>query len=296
MKNSRVDKLTAEKRIYEFPCLAQTLGKNWIAKEYKKPLVSRSLIAGWISLEDNHLGRWLVDLESAITFLKERVPLNVWQVIASKLRLHSDRANFKGTIAELSLCVFLVSHGISFDLERVLDISNPKDIDIRADFGPDKKSVYIEVQWLSPSETSEHGATIASYYGEAYPMDYDEEKYRIKAKVYDKTSKFTQNDITLVALDCTTAPELGGSHRFSVIAEALTEAFTGQDWNGSATGYTDSKIDTAIREYADGVIWFEQEQGKALIPIKRGIYLNPRSPFKDNPAIVEFAEIWRQNE
>ena len=93
-----------------------------------------------------------------------------------------------------------------------------------------------------------------------------EEKLRVKYKVYDKTSKFTIEDITLVALNCTSSPELEGDDEYSVIKEVLHEAYTGLNLQGTPTGFGNHKVDKTIKKCVDGVIWFELFHGNGLMP------------------------------
>ena len=232
----------------------------------------------------------MVDLNFTLGFLETRVPYQVWQKIVRKIRSHSDRANSKGTLSEIALMTLLTSKGLNFDLETKLT-SNGKDIDIQVDFGK-YEPLYIEVQWLSPSDVSERGAAIASAYDEAYSIDYTFEEWRIKQKVYDKTSKLTLTDITFVALDCTLAPELGGSFHFAPIGEAILEAFTGKNAQGNVTSYANSDVDKTIRQYVDGVIWFELEPGNRFIPIKRGYCINPTTKHSGKESVTELIKLW----
>jgi hypothetical protein len=297
MVNDRLDKQDAEQRLRQFSTLASVLGPNWFTQEYSKPIEQWSLITGWVSrIHDKIFGdqfeKWLKDLDMALKFLESRLSIAAWQKLECKVRAHSDRAGFKGTLSEIAMCRFLAEKQFPLDLEIRLNSQSSKDVDVRVTM-PDSVILHIEVQWLSPSESSERGAAIASTYGEGYPPDYDEEKLRVKYKVHDKTSKFTVEDITLVALDCTSSPELGGDHGYSVIEEALHEACTGRSWQGVPTGFGNSAVDTAIRKYVDGVIWFELTPGNDLLPHKRGMYINSESPHRGKIEGSTFAQAWR---
>lgn len=155
-----------------------------------------------------------------------------------------------------------------------------KNIDIQAQI-ENKESVNIEVQWLSSSDVSEKGSEIASAYGECYPINFEYEMCRIKQKIFDKTAKFTKDDITIVALDCTASPELGGVG-FSLIGQVLYQSF--------CEGNQD--IDVAIRKYVDAVIWFKLDTGNNLTPYERNIIINPNSVHRNKNSLLIFAEHW----
>jgi len=289
MQEKIINQLAAEQRLQQLPTLASLLGNNWIAQEYKKPIEQRSLVTGWISQEEIDLWYWLEDLDSALAFLKTQVHPNSWQTLSKKVSSHSTSSNFKGTLSEVAMCMFLARNNIAFELEAILASGSDKNVDVKA---LAETPIYIEVQWLSPSDISERGADIASAYDEAYEIDFDAEKLRIKRKVRDKTPKFTIEDITLVALDCTTAPQLGGARRFSTIKAAITEAYTGRNWQGEETPYAQSEIDKAIRQCVNGVIWFEIEPRHELVPAKRDFCLNPTLP-TDRKALFNFIKLWK---
>lgn len=208
-----------------------------------------------------------------------------------KIRLHSDRANTKGTLSEVALWLFLVRNGIPFDLEVKLSSGN-RDVDIQANL-PAQGHLCIEVQWLSPSAISDRGAEIATAYCEAYPMDYNYEKFRIKSKVSEKIAKFTESGLCIVALDCTASPELGGGLPYAPVGKALHEAFIGKTVQGDDTGYKDTEVDKKIRQFVGGVIWFELEPGKGLIPLKRGSIINPTSQNHHDRSIRDFIDLWQ---
>lgn len=290
MHTDRLNLSFAEKTLQRLPILSNALGENWLAEEYSKPIEQWNLIAGWISLDDKYNNNnwawvWLKDLDEALGFLNSRVTLGSWKKIINKLRAHTDRANIKGSLSELALWKFLALNNVPFDLELQLTSSSNKDVDITA-FSMNKKPLHIEVQWLSPSDVSERGASIAALYDKSYPIDFGYEMWRIKQKVYDKTPKFTESDITIVALDCTTSPEMSGN-RFSPIDEVITEAFTGEN-----TQYANSDIDKSIRQLVDGVIRFELEAGRGFLPVNRGICVNSKSSNRNEPSISEFIKLW----
>lgn len=290
MHTARLNLSFAEKKLQRLCILSDVLGENWLAKEYSKPIEQWNLIAGWISLDDMYKNNnwawvWLKDLDEALGFLKTKVTLDSWKKIVSKLRTHTDRANIKGVLSELALWKFLALNDVPFDLELQLISSSNKDVDITA-FSTNKKPLHIEVQWLSPSDVSERGASIATLYDESYPIDFNYEMWRVKQKVYDKTPKFTEGDITFVALDCTTSPEMSGN-RFSPIDKVITEAFTGEN-----TQYANSEIDKSIRQLVDGVIWFELEADRGFLPVNRGICVYSKSSNRNEPSISEFIKLW----
>lgn len=288
MYPERLDLKIIEQRLHQLPNLEKALGKGWISTEFKKPIEQWSLITGWISSPDTSYWYWLVDLDIALGNLQTAVSHNVFQTIKGKVKSHSDRANTKSILSEIAIMVFLANNKISFELEHML-VSDGKNTDIRAFLSQDN-TLNIEVQWLSPSDASERGATIASAYGEAYPIDFDYEEFRIKQKVFDKIPKFTRNDITFVALDCTTSPELGGSFIGSPIGTAISGAFTGKSIHGDDLPFAESSIDTRIREFIDGVIWFQLSPGRKIYPLERGICLNPSS--QSIKQVINFARLW----
>jgi hypothetical protein len=188
--------------------------------------------------------------------------------------------------------VLFAHHDIAFELETELTAESGKDVDITACLG-DGTPLHIEVQWLSPSAKSDNGAAIASAYGECYEYDFDYETYRIKLKIHEKTIKLTRRDVTLVALNCDQCPELGGDRPHPSIAVAALEAFTGKDIQGNRLPYADSHIDTAIRSLVDGVLWFELKPGSGLLPVERGVCLNPFSPNIGEESLSRIVSIWR---
>lgn len=291
MYPERVDPVTAKERLKRLRNLWEALGDEWIARESRKPIEQWSLIYGWLSVSDNSFWTWLSDLNQAFGELKAGVSPQVWQKMKGKISTHSDGANTKGTLSEVAIWLFLTRQNIPFDLEARISNGN-RDVDIRGDL-PGLEAIYIEVQWLSPSASSDRGAEIATAYGEAYPMDYDYEKFRIKSKVNEKIAKFTENHLSFVALDCTSSPELSGSFPFAPIGEALHEAFTGKTVHGEETRYIDSKVDKKIRQFVDGVIWFELEPGKGLLPLKRGSIINPTSRHRNSGSTRAFMELWQ---
>jgi len=292
MEPKRVDIKTAERRLESFSNLANVLGKNWLEYEYKKDVKQRSLITGWllpdtgIPFEDSWPWHWLKDLEGALAYLESNTQIHVWRKIVRKIRAHTDRATFKGTLAELSLCMFLGIKKIMFDLDVKLQTASGKDVDIKAYLNT-KSALNIEVQWVSPSDISEEGAYLSSLYEESYPIDFEYEMQRVKKKIFDKIPKFTHEDITFVAINCTSSPELGGKG-FSLIKEILIRSF-----NEKNDDDRQKEVNTAIRNYIDGVIWFEIEPDVRLLPHNRAHALNPKSAFRENETVLDFLTHWK---
>lgn len=291
MQPKRVNIKTAKKRLESFSNLAVFLGENWLEDEYKKDVKQWSLITGWVSpemdipFEDSWLWGWLMDLDKALVCLESNTHKSVWQKILRKVRAHADRATFKGTLAEISLCMFLATKRINFDLNVKLQAINEKDVDIQA-YLDRTPSLNIEVQWISPSDISEEGANMSSLYGDAYPIDFEYEMERVKKKVFDKISKFTQEDLTFVAIDFTSSPELGGQG-FSPTKEILIRSF-----NEKNDSSRNKKVNATIRNYVDGVIWFENQPGIQLLPHNKAYILNPRSVYKENETVLDFLAHW----
>lgn len=273
MLPDRVDLHEVLKRLNKYPALLRFLGPDWFAFEFKKSIDNWSLITGWISRGDESFSGWLSALDKTLSFLQDKGTTNNWQTIIKKVRSHSTRNNFKGTLSELALYSFLQHNNIPFDLEVEIVPKSKKNIDVQAHFPPNE-NMNIEVQWISPSDTSDRGATIATSIGEAYSLDFDEEKWRLKKKVHSKTPKFSKHATGFVALDFTTSPELGGSN-FSVTYELAVEIFTGKTLQGDKLDYRNPQIDILIQELIDGLIWFEIDFGEILYPTQRGCYVNP---------------------
>jgi len=288
----RIGLSAAERRLQQLPVLAGVLGADWLSREYRRPIEQWSLVTGWISLEDNEFWHWLEDLDRALGFLKVQVSSANWQKITRKIRSHSNRGNFKGTLSEIAMCVFLASNHVEFEMENNLVSGSEKDVDFTA-YISEAEPLHIDVQWLSPSERSEIGAAIAAVYNEGYDMDYEYEKRRIKNKIREKTSKFTQDDITFVAIDCTSSSELGGGHGYPVIRETFSEACIDRNLKDEEVPYIDSGVGKTIHLLVDGVIWYELEPGKGLSPVKRGFCLNPKSPHRKSMSISQFVSLWK---
>jgi len=281
------------KRLSQFQQLSTVIDKAWLKRQLKKRVEQYSLITGWLTSSENEW-RWMYrkftsSLDKAIEFLAAKTSTQVWNKLRSKIKSQSDRAETKGTLAEIALAVFLAQNDILFDLETRLNPTSDKDVDFSLKFA-DLKPVHIEVQWISESDSSSRAADTVALYGLAANIDFPDEERRIRGKVFGKTAKLTKDDITLVALDCTTSPELSGEHLFTPISEALTHIFGTQVY-GPLT-----ESDTAIRELVDGVIWFENDIYHTVFPTKRSYILNEHSSHYRHPSLVKWIEVWSTNE
>ena len=151
MVNHRLDRQDAEQRLSQFPVLASVLGPNWFAQEYSKPIEQWSLITGWVSrIDDNIFGnqfeKWLKDLDAALKSLKNsHLSTTAWQKLERKVRSHSDRTGFKGTMSEIAMCRFLAAKRFPLDLEIKLVPQSNKDVDVRITM-PNSVMLHIEVQ------------------------------------------------------------------------------------------------------------------------------------------------------
>lgn len=276
----------AEKLLSNFLNLSDCLGDQWLSREYKKPIGEWSLITGWLSTKDPMYMPWLPDLDHALGIIKQSVSKNTWQTLSKKIRSHSDRANTKGILSEIAIIHFLVSNSVKVEINQKINASSEKDVDIMAvieEFDP----IYIEVQWISPSDLSDRGSLVASSYGEAYPMDYDYEKRRIKGKLIDKLPKFSEELITFVAMDCTSSPELGGKFLVSPTGSASNELF-----QHLPEKKEEQEQNLSPNKLLTGVIWFELEPGFQLLPKKRSYLINPNHKLNKTPTIEEFKKLW----
>ena len=300
MENNKLTLQEATQRMRQYPVLEKTLGEDWLAQEYKKEPKQQSLITNWIRNKDDdfpgkQLKEWLLDIELALKILSPpNTSPETWRKLHHKIREHSDPDNFKGTLSEIAVCRLLTECRFSIELEKKLMSSSNKDVDIQVS-SSNSIPLYIEVQWVSESDDSKDGAAVASLHGQGYPMQNDKEKLRIKRKIYDKTPKFTTGDITLVALDFTTSPELGGNHKYSVIQETLDEVYANKNLQGAPAEFYYSDIDITIRNYVDGIIWFRLEPDKklGLMPQKRGLYINHSTKHYEKIKHSLFIQEWQ---
>jgi hypothetical protein len=281
-------------RLSRLPNLERVLGPGWIAQEFSQPLDQWSLITGWLSMPESDpfypcFAAWLADLDGALALLERRVAPEVWRRIRRKVRVHCDRAEVKGTLSEIAVDLSMVLHGLPIDVDRRLAGDSSKNVDVSVLF---TDPVHVEVQYLSLSDREARATALLSHHRLWNPTDFDQALYRVKLKIHDKTPKFTESDITLVAINCTECPDLGGARELCAIHESVLEAFTGRDLHGQVSLYADSDIDRSIRLLVDGVIWFELRAGKGLLPSARGVCLNPNSPHVGKNSISDFVRLW----
>ena len=262
-----------QKRLEAFQVLNEIWGGKWLKRTHKKPLKQWPLWMGWLSLNESTTEHYLLELENSLKYLSSTVSPKTWQKIKSKLRAPSDRANSKGILAELSMWLFLAVNGFSFSLDAKLPFTLGKDMDIEV-MGDDGELMYIEVQWLSPSDESDRAARIAAEYGEVATWKEEYESHRIALKVKDKVGKMTRDRVTLVALDYTSEPSLGNHPLLSFVAAAADEVFAWEE---------PSKV-------LDGIIWFRWEQ--RFFPVERYSRLNPFSPFTKHRLLQRFLTFW----
>jgi hypothetical protein len=294
MTDDRLGQSEVEKRLSELPSLEKALEAGWVAREFSKPFDQWSLIAGWLSKPENdplypYFAAWLVDLDGALALLQEKAEAPVWRKIRTKVRAHCDRAEIKGTLSEIAVALFCVQRELPIALERTLAGDNNKNVDVSVLY---THPVHIEIHYLSLSDREARATEQLSSYRLWYSTDFDQARYRIKLKIHDKTSKFTESDITFVAINCTECPDLGGAREHSTMHESALEAFTGRDLHGEVTPYADSDVDRSIRRLVDGVIWFELRTGNGLLPAARGACLNPNSPLLGKSSISDFVRHW----
>lgn len=285
----RVSYEVAAKRLHQFEHLSQVLSDGWLKTQVQKPVERYSLIAGWLTTPEaewNPLWQFrIAALDNAVAILAGNVSQTVWDKLQKKITAHSDRAESKGTLAEISLALFLVQHNIPFEMETQLDSASKKDVDFSLQFDG-QEPVHIEMQWVSESDALARAADALAPYKLPATINFPQEEIRILNKVYDKTSKFTQDDITLVALDCTTFPEIGGTYPWVPIGAAL-----GHTMGNQIYGPLSEKA-IVIRELVDGVIWFESDPRNAFFPVKRGYLLNQHSPHSHKLSLSRWGELW----
>lgn len=260
----------------QFPHLSKVFDDSWITKQLSKPKEQWSLITGWLArFEDFH--PWLQDLDGAVELLQKHLDRDKWVKVRKKLRLPADRENTKGTLSEISLCVFLVRHNFGFEMEKCLDTNNNCDVDFSI---LEARGIILNVEmyWFGEADKDKQLDQIsAAYGGMPYSINFGAMKNRIKNKIKEKAEKFSKDDITLLAVNCTDEPIAGGQ-KYSVIEEAFQEAL--REENG------------ADYQIVDGVVWFELQKGIQFMPQKRGICLNPQSDFKDQISASAFIKYW----
>lgn len=286
-RNQRVLYSEALLRLRQFPHLYAVIDDQWLTKQFQLPVDSYSLITGWLSTSDFDwmytYQKFVASLDGAVAILGTSTSPTVWSKLRRKLRTQSDRSESKGTIAELSLAVFLAQNGISFDMETKLDSASKKDVDFSLQFS-NGIPVHIEMQWLSESDKSSRAADALAPYGRAASISFAYEEHRIRGKVANKTPKLTPTDITLVALDCTSDPILGGE--VSTVRTALRHVFDRSIY----TALTEEE--TEIRRLVDAVIWFETDINTAIAPERRGSILNEYSTFNTHPSLMQWIKVW----
>lgn len=295
-QKERVGYEVAAERLHQFEHLSQVIDDRWLRRQLSKTVEQYSLIAGWLTLSEFEWNlsyeKLAAALDAALAILDGNVSKAVENKLRSKIRAHSVRAETKGTLAEISLAVFLVQRDIPFEMETRLAATSKKDVDFSLQFDG-LEPVHIEVQWISESEALARAVDALAPYELPATINFPQEETRILNKVYDKTSKFIREKITLVALDCTEFPDIGGTYPWAPIGEALAHALGNQIYGPL------SKKATAIRELVDGVIWFELDIDidRALSPKCRGYRLNEHSEHFGSASLTRMIELWsHQNE
>ena len=194
-------------------------------------------------------------------------------------------------MSEISLVSFFCSEILSVEVDINLKGESQADVDLQLEFDS-AESIFLEVQWISPSNRSDKAAIIATKYGEVGSIDFEYEAYRAKLKVRDKVRKLTKEHVTLVALDCTTTPELLGIGYEGLLYSQFRKTFTSLNADGSQYEFADDPIDQMIREYVDGILWFSILPGTYLMPSNRGICMNVASPHARSGSIPNLKSIW----
>ena len=278
MKQPRLTLSQAKCRLREYPHLERILrANNWPDKVYKKPYRQWPLWLGWLSTNEKWAQERLSGLDSALGVLESKVAPEVWNGIVRKMRAPSDRDNSKGVLAELSVWLFLANVGFPFQLEVTLQGGTNVDVQVMCETG----DMFIEVQWISPSQKSDKAASVAAQYGSVASWDWSYEKKRIQQKIYDKISKMTSRDITLVALDYSMEPPLGNHSELSPIGEAVTGLFSEKPPSWASE----------VVAVVDGVIWFEWDVN--FFPVTRWAKINPYSSFANDERLVRFVKRWQ---
>lgn len=292
-QKERVGYEVAVERLHQFKHLSQVIDDRWLRRQLSKTVDQYSLIAGWLTTSESEWD-WTYDkftaaLDAALAILDGNVSEAVENKLRSKIRAHSVRAETKGTLAEISLAVFLVQHNIPFAMETRLAATSKKDVDFSLQFDG-LEPVHIEVQWISESDMSVRAANAGAPFRLGANFNYLREKIRILNKIYDKTLKFTHDDITLVALSLEDQM-VSGTFPWGPIGEDLEQCL-GNEIRGDL-----SENAAAIRELVDGVIWFELDFDRALSPKCRGYRLNEHSEHFGSASLMKWIELWsHQNE
>lgn len=289
MTYNRVSLKTAIERLEQFHVLAEIISYSKLRQQLRKDVKDYSLITGWLTTShidwENIYKSNTKALETALNLLKDNVDNSIWNKICKKIRVPSDRAEFKAIIAELSLATFLIMNNLSFCME--IQLNPPKDIDFVLDF-ENFEDVYIEIQSLAESDMSKRSSKVSADLGGIYiPLSQSslvKEENRIVNKIFDKIPKFTTSKITLVALDCTAVPEHGGIG-LGTIPDAINPIF-------SVNNFELSSKDSIIRRMVDGVIWFQVDYEDALQPHIRGTVLNQHSPHFSSNSLQSWKKLW----
>jgi len=163
-----------------------------------------------------------------------------------------------------------------------------KDIDFSLKFG-DVGDVHVEMQSLAESATSQKTSKAsADSGGLPVSIDFKGEETRIIGRIHDKIPKLVENEITLVALDCTAIPEHGGIG-LGTIPDALSHIF------GQGASVLIS-AEEQIRQLVDGVIWFQVDFDNTLRPIKRGYFLNEHSVHRNAASLQKWIALWSHDD
>jgi hypothetical protein len=284
----RVNEATALQRLQTFSNLYAITGQLWLNEQMQKPVTHYSLLTGWLTSD---VESWTYTympmaaaLDTATSTLVAGTSGVVQQRLIEKITVQSKRAESKGMLGELAFAVFLVRKSIPFRLETNLDPANQKNVDFTLDLGLGDK-VHVEMQWVSDSTEAWLDPRFVPEEGLEIPINFKYEEHRPLVKIASKVPKFTLADITLVALDLTADPMLGGVNS-PTLTGALAKAF------GQNTPNQLSPEEQSIRQLVDGVIWSESALPKELFPVRRGFLLNERSQHYNNPSLRRWIEIW----
>lgn len=196
-----------QRRFKSYPWLQACLGSSWLADEYKKPYEDWSLITGWLNVYELWCRDWLDGLENILNLLST-LSADDFEVIVKKVSAHCNRTQFRSVLAEFSLIAALREIGCQLKFEQQLMADSDRDVDISVTL-PDGITVFhLEVYQLNPSESFIESLEVSDD-GEPIPIDFPSEIRRICSKIWHKSKKFTEEDITILAIDCTLFPEMG---------------------------------------------------------------------------------------
>jgi hypothetical protein len=130
--------------------------------------------------------------------MSESVLSQLRQLI-KKVKSSSDRANTKGTLAEVAFCLFLASNNYTFMMERKINPANNKDVDFSI-LNDESNSLNIEIHYLGESEREKRLDQISAAWYMPFTPLWEHDKNRIQNVLKIKSEKFTANEMTLVAL------------------------------------------------------------------------------------------------